>query len=409
MQKLLRDPVRVAGIPASGLAEFIRRYRQLHLSQRVKLLRKLSVDLGMSEGATQTVSGLHVLKLEGDFYSKCRQLRQELTPAYNRLLQRFINIPRGMHFAVQMRADLLASRHLDSPSSELLMELSGQLRDWFSVGLLRLDRLTLDSPASHLMKIMEYSRRYSPKPIDSWPTLQKRLGVGRRMYAYFHPAFPGEPLVYVEVALCRKGVVPESFLEIDEATQNRSGSTTAVFYAIASTQAGLRGLTLGEFLIKHVVDSLSGDREIRPERFVTLSPIPGLVGYLREKIRDGKLEENLSDDVVNFILEGSKSRDGSLWRKTLEKNRGPLMRLCARYLLIEKRKGTRTRDPVANFHLRNGARLLRLNWGADYELQRIRESLGMCVNYEYEADRLEENSHRYTLHGEIAADVSVQS
>mmetsp|Transcript_23948 Transcript_23948/g.94249 ORF Transcript_23948/g.94249 Transcript_23948/m.94249 type:complete len:298 (-) Transcript_23948:2361-3254(-) len=281
----------------------------------------------------------------------------------------------------------------------MLAELSRLLRDWFSIGMMHLRRITMSSPADLLLRLMNYSRMYSPKPILSWEDMEKRLEKHRRIYAFFHPLLENEPLVYVEVALVGGGSVPASFSEMEEGQELTSSPVTAVFYAIASTQAGLRGLTLGEFLIRRVLDELSNDGSIgNLSRFVTLSPLPGFVAYLQQIVRSNT-PTNLSLEMIAAIKCIGVEENFAPRKSVIELNRAELERLCLDYLLKAKRQRIRALDPVANFHLRNGASALRLNWMADTEKQRLRESLGMCVNYEYDKDRIEENHRLYTLHG----------
>eukprot|EP00189_Rhodosorus_marinus_P008312 CAMPEP_0184753500 /NCGR_PEP_ID=MMETSP0315-20130426/44136_1 /TAXON_ID=101924 /ORGANISM="Rhodosorus marinus, Strain UTEX LB 2760" /LENGTH=444 /DNA_ID=CAMNT_0027232881 /DNA_START=118 /DNA_END=1452 /DNA_ORIENTATION=- len=397
VRMMVRDPRRMAGVTEAGLNEFCHRFIGQSPGSRIETLTILGADLGSS---TQEVA-LAVGRWNPRDKASLDNLRASITPAYIGLLQLLIRSKRGMEAVVQMRADLLRHEEKDESLDEMLIELSRLLRDWFSIGMMHIRRISMGSPADLLLKLMKYSRMYSPKPILSWEDMEKRLEKRRRIYAYFHPLLENEPLVYVEVALVGSGSVPASFLEMEQGQETTYPPTTAVFYAIASTQTGLRGLTLGEFLIRRVLDELSNDGSIgNLSRFVTLSPLPGFVVYLQQIIRSNT-PTCLSREMIAAITRIGVQEDFAPRTGLIELNRTELEKLCFDYLLKAKRRRIRALDPVANFHLRNGASVLRLNWMADTEKQRLRESLGMCVNYEYDKDMIEENHRLYTLHGHI--------
>jgi malonyl-CoA decarboxylase len=246
--------------------------------------------------------------------------------------------------------------------------------------------------------------------IGSWDDLKNRLGEDRRCYAFFHPRMPDEPLVFVEIALADDSSASiQSLLDTGATTRNAEAATTAVFYSISSTQDGLRGISLGNFLIKRVVDRLTSDLP-RLNHFVTLSPIPGFGSFLDRQLSLGlpmtadersRVEAVLGNDpnAVRRWVETER------WWNDVERTeavRSPLMRLCARYLLYEK-SGTRAHDLVANFHLNNGARIDRINWMADTSEKGMNQSAGMMANYRYELSQIERNHESYRTTGSVMA------
>jgi malonyl-CoA decarboxylase len=187
-----------------------------------------------------------------------------------------------------------------------------------------------------------------------------------------------------------------------------NSATTAVFYSITNTQNGLRGINLGNFLIKRVVDRLTADLP-RLRHFVTLSPIPGFGQYLQRNLEGGLPMTPEEHTRVRTALGGDVSVESWLrtpgwWADTecAKAVKSPLMRLCARYLLEEKRE-TRADDPVANFHLNNGARIDRINWMADTTEKGMTQSAGMMANYRYELNQIERNHESYRTTGSVMA------
>jgi len=239
--------------------------------------------------------------------------------------------------------------------------------------------------------------------------LKQRLGHRRRLFAYTHPALPEEPLVFVQVALTA-GLADDitEILEADTSMEEDASeaATAAMFYSISSTQEGLRGIDLGNFLIKRVVGELKRDHE-NLEHFCTLSPIPGFRAWQmsleeNEFLETGekqKLEALVGDKSMNTILEEDEWHMNAELREILKP---VLMRLGHRYLFETKKKNTNYAiDPVSNFHIRNGARLERLNWLADVSPKGLQQSRGLMVNYYYHIEAIEANSHAYLSHGHI--------
>jgi malonyl-CoA decarboxylase len=308
------------------------------------------------------------------------KLRRSLVSPRTRLLQRFAAFPQGMRFLVDLRAELLPHLKGDKHLLPLDAELETLFSTWFDVAFLELRRLSWDSPASLLEKLIKYEAVHD---IRSWSDLKNRLDSDRRCYGFFHPRLPGEPLIFVEVALTDSMsdcITP--LLDEAAAASDLAKATTAIFYSISNTQAGLRGVSFGDSLIKHVVETLKAEFP-KLKTFATLSPIPGFRSWLVKNAPAEKL---------------------SAWEKPLELDakspeRQELLSWAARYLGHELHDG-RPLDPVARFHLGNGARVERLNWAGDPSAKGVKQSFGLMVNYLYDLKRLDK--HRAMLsQGEI--------
>ena len=297
-----------------------------------------------------------------------------------RLLQRFSADSDGIRFLVDLRAELQPHLKSDRRLRALDVEMEYMFSTWFDVGFLELRRIDWDSPASLVEKLIKYEAVHD---IRSWADVKNRLDSDRRCYGFFHPRLPGEPLIFVEVALM-DGIADSITPLLDEAgpPSDLSRATTAIFYSISNTQPGLKGVSFGDSLIKRVVETLKAEFP-RLRTFATLSPIPGLRAWMT-KHAPAELLAALGDPL-------------SLPPKSSA--RLQLMKWAARYLGREMEDG-RPCDPVARFHLGNGARVERLNWAADPSPKGIRQSFGLMVNYLYDLKRLDK--HRAMLaQGEI--------
>lgn len=309
------------------------------------------------------------------------QLRRALASPRQRLLQRFASYPQGMRFLVDLRAEVQPHLKTDRRLLALDAELESLLSTWFDVALLELRRISWDSPASLIEKLIQYEAVHD---IHGWSDVKNRLDSDRRCYGFFHPHLPGEPLIFVEVALTTdtaSAIGP--LLDESAALSDASRATTAVFYSISSTQPGLRGVSFGDSLIKRVVETLKAEFP-RLRTFVTLSPIPGLRAWL---------QAHEGTELVR-ALDALATHDAAA---ALDE-RHPLRRLAlaatARYL-GQMGEGGQPLDPVARFHLGNGARVERVNWAADASAKGWRQSFGIMVNYLYDLRRLDR--HRAQL------------
>lgn len=349
------------------------------------------------------------------------RLRRALEAPRVRLLTQFISIPEGVKFLVDMRAELMRHTRGDPALAALDDDFRNLLAAWFDVGFLELRRIDWDSPASLLEKLVGYEAVHE---IRGWRDLKNRLDSDRRCYAFFHPAMEGEPLIFVEVALV-KGLAANVHALLDQKAPvlDPTQTDTAIFYSISNCQRGLSGISFGNFLIKQVVDRLSAEfRNLKA--FATLSPIPGFRRWIDEKLvpgdrlltedEDSALAEALAAQgeaaveeappLVRLLARRGWHRDAAL----AEAARPVLTRLCARYLLAESDGRGRSRDPVAHFHMTNGARAERLNWLADTSDKGIKESAGLMVNYLYDRDAIETNHEAYVGEGKRAASTAMK-
>lgn len=331
--------------------------------------------------------------LAGDLHAASEPRRQEL-------LRRLNRAPGGTRALVAMRADLLDALRADKRLAPVDRDFTHLLSSWFNRGFLVLRRIDWSTPAIVLEKIIRYEAVHE---IRDFPSLRLRIDPpDRRCYGFFHPALPDEPLIFVEVALTDKipgAIAP--LLSADRTPVTPDRAKVAVFYSISNCQRGLAGISFGNFLIKQVVEELR--REFaRLETFVTLSPVPGFRKWLRTldaaHLEEGGVEVLARLDAEDWASDALVSERA---RRLLE----PLM---AVYLLHAKRPNGRPVDPVASFHLGNGARLERINWLADLSAKGMSESAGLMVNYLYDLEDIEANHEAFANAGDIAASAAVR-
>ncbi|CAL8292004.1 unnamed protein product [Boreogadus saida] len=422
--------------PEADSGDFMMFYRRLEREHRGRLLERLSGGFGVDHrrvaelcgrlADTQSRDPATVLQAED-------RLRYALTPRYRQLLNGVSRADGGVKFLVDLRADLLELMDSKDHEGPHIRDLNGTLKsmlsEWFSVGLLQLQRITWQSPCEILQKISQYEAVH---PVRNWTDMKRRVGPYRRCYAFTHAAMPGEPLVVLHVALTEdisdniQSIVRE-FANLD-AKEDVNQINAAIFYSISSTQAGLQGVELGNYLIKRVV------RELQAEfphltSFSSLSPIPGfsswlqglLLGLSRREARGGG-PDLLSEQEWREVEEATGLAPGAPAVEELRRLLAAgewlrserlalllepvLMRLCAWYLYGEKRRGYAL-NPVANFHLQNGATLWRLNWRADTSPRGVAGSCGIMVNYRYFLEETARNSALYLQDRSIAASETV--
>jgi malonyl-CoA decarboxylase len=321
-------------------------------------------------------------------------------------------------FLVDLRADLLPLAAEDPLLASLDDDLEALLISWFDVDFLELRRISWHTASGALLeKFMAYEAVH---PVESWEDLKNRLDYDRRYFAFFHPIMPEEPLIFVEVALVEgmAGNVRD-LLDPDAPVLDPSAADTAIFYSISNAQKGLAGVSFGGFLIKRVVDRLMGEFP-RLKTFSTLSPLPGFIPWLERALReDEAILLHGETRRIGKLVEGSDARewigavleDGERVREeSMEAHLRPvLLRLAARYLLEERSARGRALDPVAHFHLSNGARVERLNWMGDVSPRGMAQSAGIMVNYLYDIRRIEENHEAYRGRGRVVASSAVRS
>ncbi len=390
---------------ASGTAmasEVLDRYHDLDAEQRLAFFHALARDFGPDrDKVNKAIEAWMAEPRDGNggalhFASEPR--RQELIRRLNRA-------PGGTANLVAMRADLLTlmgnnKQGEDRDLAALDRDVVHLLASWFNRGFLVLRRIDWSTPANILEKIIRYEAVHE---IGGWNDLRRRIDpVDRRCYAFFHPALVDEPLIFVEVALTEE--IPHAIAPLlaeDREAVPVERARTAVFYSISNTQRGLGGISFGNFLIKQVVEELR--RELpKLENFVTLSPVPGFMKWLKTTAYLPVTEDERS------LLKHLDEPDW--WRNPeLEGQLRPIVETLAAYYFLKARtpKG-RLIDSVARFHLGNGARLERINWLGDVSSKGMRESAGIMVNYLYRLDDIEKNHEAYANDGTVVASSAVK-
>ena len=328
------------------------------------------------------------------------RLRKALYSDRTRLLQRFAVFPEGMRFLVDLRAELLPQLKSEKRLLALDAELESLFSTWFDVAFLELRRISWDSPASLVEKLIQYEAVHD---IKSWADVKNRLDSDRRCYGFFHARLPDEPLIFVAVA-CTREIASNIVPLLDETAEavDLNKATTAIFYSISNTQSGLKGISFGDSLIKRVVETLKADFP-QLKTFATLSPIPGFRSWYRKNA--ARLLQELPDKhrrtLGRFIgFEPVTPEHIQAWlaqgRHWDAKCPGArwLLHCASRYLGHELEQG-RPVDPVARFHLGNGARVENIHWMADPSAKGMQQSHGMMVNYLYDLKKLDR--HRRML------------
>jgi len=325
------------------------------------------------------------------------------------LFRRINTAPHGTETLVALRGDLHTLTPEDGEFSALDSDLKHLMRSWFNRGFLRLERISWKTSAIVLEKLIQYE---SVHEINGWPDLRRRLDADRRCFAFFHPALTDEPIIFVEVALANglTGTL-EPLLDIQAPVLAPEKADTAIFYSINNCLRGLRGVAFGNFLIKQVVTELSAEFP-NLKTYGTLSPLPRLSRAMRDNENpEGFTRERLARLLTDFAAQltgTSRRRDAvdalfHLLENPVEHREAlaaPLERLALAYLARARDKG-KLYDPVALFHLANGARLEQVNAFGNLRRYGIEASFGMTANYRYLPDELEENHERFVRDGQI--------
>jgi len=336
------------------------------------------------------------------------RLRRALVSPRTRLLQRFAASAGGMRFLLDLRAELLPYLKGNKRLQALDAELENLFSTWFDVAFLELRSISWDSPASLIEKLIKYEAVHD---IRSWADLKNRLDSDRRCYGFFHPSLPNEPLIFVEVALLHEmadNIMP--LLDESAAPADLQKSTVAIFYSISNTQGGLKGVSFGDSLIKRVVETLRAEFPTL-KTFATLSPIPSFRPWLVKHAQDllARLNEkelsalgreiSFEPPTASHVLAAIEQPQLLEVLSVKSALRQFLMRAAAHYL-GQAKLGDQVLDPVARFHLGNGARIERINWFADPSTKGIKQSHGLMVNYLYDLKRLDK--HRQMLEKGVA-------
>lgn len=393
---------------ASGLAlasELVAVIREMDEPEAARFLEMLAARFALDQDRLE--AAVDRWRSEHDLTSLLA-LTSATEPPRQELFRRLNMAPGGTLALVELRARL--QRLLpESPQLEAVdVDLLHLLGSWFNRGFLRLEEISWHTPAAILERLILYEAVHQ---IRGWGDLRRRLAADRRCFAFFHPALPEEPLIFVEVALTQG--LPEAIaplIEPHRAVAEPARADAAIFYSINNCQPGLRGISFGNFLLKQVVSELSTDLP-RLRTFATLSPIPGL----RQAVERADKSDGFTEPRLRALI----GENAEALRRLAEVDdpvmalgqllagpppyappvRAVLRRLALAYLL-HVRRGRRVADPVGHFHLSNGARLERVNLEADLS-ERGRESYGVMVNYLYEPGELEVRHERYVDTGEV--------
>ena len=372
---------------ASGLAlasEVIADYKALDDANRALFFDALARDFDAPSEAI--IAAAEKYKIEPT-PAHLTSLAKAVEAPRVKLFRRMNMAPDATAVLVKMRGALLSLLPEHRELQQVDTDLKHQFVSWFNRGFLELRVIDWNSPAAVLERIIEYE---SVHAIQGWEDLRSRLRENRMCFAFFHPAMPDDPLVFVEVALTAgipRAIAP-LIAKTDEPAKERD-LDTVVFYSISNCHPGLAGVSFGNFLIKQVVEEV-GKRYPRAKRYVTLSPVPGFCKWLALQ------EEALGIDIHELRslakVEGSDTTDPR-WEAAIA--------LCAQYL-VRERANNLALDPVARFHLGNGASLHAIHWAADLSDNGLQQSAGLMVNYLYDLDSIEENHDAYFDQGEVA-------
>ncbi|MDB3860671.1 malonyl-CoA decarboxylase [Paracoccaceae bacterium] len=370
---LLSEVTEVSGLQLAGV--ILEKYHELDEKGRLDFFSFLNKDLDIDPDLLVDLAQKYQETQSPEIF---KRLSEASEPRRKELFRRLNHAPGATADLVKMREHLLSLLRENPSYARTDFDFIHLLRSWFNRGFLVLRQITWDTSASILEKIVEYEAVHEIKNLED---LRRRLlPKDRRCFAFFHPSMPDDPLIFVEVALTNgvatsiQKVLSESREEID-----LQGANSAIFYSISNCQEGLSGISFGNSLIKQVAQDLSREMP-HLKTFVTLSPIPGLTKW----IKDEGLEKLVEDQ-------------------------GMLKQITAHYLVEAKGKNRRPIDPVAKFHLGNGAIIHQINIDADLSEKGLLQSKGVMVNYLYDLSKISQNVELFSKEGEISANTTIKS
>lgn len=370
---LLSEVTEVSGLQLAGV--ILEKYHELDEKGRLDFFSFLNKDLDIDPDLLVSLAQKYQETQSPEIF---KRLSEASEPRRKELFRRLNHAPGATADLVKMREQLLSLLRENPSYARTDFDFIHLLRSWFNRGFLVLRQITWDTSASILEKIVEYEAVHEIKNLED---LRRRLlPKDRRCFAFFHPSMPDDPLIFVEVALTNgvatsiQKVLSESREEID-----LQGANSAIFYSISNCQEGLSGISFGNSLIKQVVQDLSREMP-HLKTFVTLSPIPGLTKW----IKDEGLEKLVEDQ-------------------------GMLKQITAYYLLEAKGKNRRPIDPVAKFHLGNGAIIHQINIDADLSEKGLLQSKGVMVNYLYDLSKISQNVELFSKEGDISANTTIKA
>jgi malonyl-CoA decarboxylase len=331
------------------------------------------------------------------------RLQRVVEPPRQELFRRLNLAPDGTHTLVEMRSQVLPEADRHPRLKPIAADLAHLFTSWFNRGFLVLRRIDWRTSAVILEKLIQYEAVHQ---IQGWHDLRRRLETDRRCYAFFHPALPDEPIIFIEVALSR-GMSDrvQALLDPDSPVLDAESAEWAIFYSITNCQEGLRGVPFGSFLIKRVVEDVSEEFP-RIKKFATLSPVPGFRKWLSQQAAALQASPKLAPfaDAIAKLDNPQWMEDEAL-RADLQRYLAPL---CAYYLLHAK-QNQEPLDPVARFHLKNGARLERINWVGDTSASGLQRSAGLTANYLYKLPDVERNHELYVREHKVRASREIEA
>jgi malonyl-CoA decarboxylase len=393
---LLSERGEVSG--ARVAAEVLGAYQQLDDQQVENFLDRLAKEFSADPEEVRRTADAYRLDPSP---TTLLALQEAVEPPRQELFRRCNMAAGGTAVLVDLRRRLLRTLADHPQRSEIDADLTHLFRSWFNRGFLTLQRIDWQTSAVVLERLIQYEAVHQ---IQGWRDLRRRLESDRRCYAFFHPALPQEPLIFIEVALTRTVTARvQPLLDPDSPVEDPAHATCAIFYSITNCQQGLRGVSFGNVLIKQVVEDL-GKEFPRVRTFATLSPIPGFRAWLMERATTAP--GSISPALTTLVAKGDAVTvaDIAAAPSTLQ---AEMIERCARYL-ISTDAGVGAQDPVARFHLANGARLERLNWMGDSSVTGLRRSYGLTVNYEYRLADLERNHDAYANQHRVASSRAFQ-
>jgi malonyl-CoA decarboxylase len=391
---------------ASGVAiarELLDRYARLDAAERLRFFTFLATQLRPNPEGVISAAQTHI---DDPSDASLAKLQRALESPRVEFFRRLNLAPRATPEIVTMRRDLLRVPPSDPALAAVDADLRRLFYAWFNRGFLVLRSIDWNTPAAILDKIIRYEAVHE---IQGWDDLRRRLDpADRRCFAFFHPSLVDDPLVFVEVALVR--AMPDAIGQVlEEPLADVPGKppTTAVFYSISNCQEGLKGITFGNFLLKQVVEELARETPSL-KNFVTLSPVPQFSAWLE---RTAAASDDESGAATRALLEAMRRTN---WPEGASDSEyadieTAMMGLAAHYFLNAKSPDGRPVDPVARFHLGNGARLDRINFLADTSEKSLREACGLMVNYRYDPKDIERNHEAYANEGVVASSRAVRS
>jgi malonyl-CoA decarboxylase len=393
---LLSERGEVSG--ARVAAEVLSAYQQLDDEQVESFLDRLAEAFSVDPEAVRQTADAYRLDPSP---TTLIALQEAVEPPRQELFRRCNMAAGGTAVLVDLRRRLLRTL-ADHPNRvEIDADLTHLFRSWFNRGFLTLQRIDWQTSAVVLERLIQYEAVHQ---IQGWRDLRRRLESDRRCYAFFHPALPQEPLIFIEVALTRTVTAQvQPLLDPDSPVDDPAHATCAIFYSITNCQQGLRGVSFGNVLIKQVVEDL-GKEFPRVRTFATLSPIPGFRAWLLERATTAP--GSISRGLATLVAKGDAVTAADI-AATPSALQAEMMERCARYL-VSTDAGVGARDPVARFHLANGARLERLNWLGDTSATGLHRSYGFTVNYEYRLADLERNHDAYANQYRVASSRAFQ-